>query len=481
MFGLEAGLLILLIVCLLAACAFEFVNGFHDTANAVATVIYTNSLQPWHAVMWSGFCNFLGVFAGGIGVAMGIVNLLPVESLIDQNIYHSIAMVLALLLSAIIWNLGTWYYGLPSSSSHTLIGSILGVGLAFSFLPENVSGAAVNWKKAEEIGFSLLLSPIFGFSMTVFFMFFLKRIINQPEIFKEPHKTKAPPLWIRIVLILTCTGVSFAHGSNDGQKGVGLVMLILIGILPIHFALNSERDIQNIRPSLDKIQLVVSKIDSSKLSYSEKINLEILTEKSVELRTFLDSKKTADAGKKVADHENKENFKIRKNILIISKNIEKLLASENVLLSESDRTQLKELALSSDKLPDENIRSYTDYSPFWVLVMISVSLGLGTMIGWKRIVTTIGEKIGKQHLTYAQGASAEMVAAITVSLATKFSLPVSTTHVLSSGIAGSMVASKGIKNLQAGTIKNILLAWLLTLPVSILLSGTLFLLLRWIL
>lgn len=478
MFGLEAGLFILLIVCLLAACAFEFVNGFHDTANAVATVIYTNSLKPWHAVVWSGFCNFLGVFAGGIGVAMGIVNLLPVESLIDQNIYHSIAMVLALLLSAIIWNVGTWYYGLPSSSSHTLIGSILGVGLAFSLLPDNVSGAAVNWKKAEEIGFSLLLSPIFGFSMTVFLMFFLKRVVSQPEIFKEPHKTKAPPMWVRVILILTCTGVSFSHGSNDGQKGVGLVMLILIGILPVHFALNSEKDITHIMPSLQKIELVVNKIDSTKLSYSEKIQLEQIQEKTADLKTYVSSgaAKTAKA-----DPNNKGNFRVRKDILVISKNIEKLLGSENLLLTETDRNTLKELALSKDKVADENIRSYTDYSPLWVLGMISLSLGLGTMIGWKRIVTTIGEKIGKQHLTYAQGASAEMVAALTVSLATKFSLPVSTTHVLSSGIAGSMVASKGIKNLQAGTIKNILLAWLLTLPVSILLSGTLFLLLRWIL
>src|SRR5918997_2357205 len=109
MFGLETGLLILLIFCLLAACAFEFVNGFHDTANAVATVIYTNSLQPWTAVIWSGICNFAGVMLGGISVAMGIVNLLPVEMLIDQNVWHSAAMVLALLFSAILWNLGTWY------------------------------------------------------------------------------------------------------------------------------------------------------------------------------------------------------------------------------------------------------------------------------------------------------------------------------------------------------------------------------------
>jgi phosphate/sulfate permease len=122
MFGLETGILILLVFCLLAACVFEFINGFHDTANAVATVIYTKSLKPTQAVVWSGIVNFLGVITGGVGVGMGIVNLLPVELLIDQNVYHAIAMVLALLFSAIIWNFGTWYYGIPSSSSHTLIG-----------------------------------------------------------------------------------------------------------------------------------------------------------------------------------------------------------------------------------------------------------------------------------------------------------------------------------------------------------------------
>ncbi len=164
---------------------------FNDTANAVATVIYTNSLQPWTAVVWSGICNFAGLMLGGISVAVGIVNLLPVEMLIDQNVWHSVAMILALLFSAIIWNLGTWYYGLPSSSSHTLIGSILGVGLAFSFMPENASGEAVNWNKATEIGFSLLLSPLFGFSMALLLMFLLKRFVKDPQLFREPPQKES--------------------------------------------------------------------------------------------------------------------------------------------------------------------------------------------------------------------------------------------------------------------------------------------------
>jgi PiT family inorganic phosphate transporter len=216
MFGLEAGIFILLIFCILAACAFEFVNGFHDTANAVATVIYTNSLKPTQAVIWSGICNFIGVFIGGIGVAMGIVKLLPIEALIDPDIYHNIALILALLFSAILWNLGTWYLGLPASSSHTLIGSILGVGFAYP-LVQDTDKAAVDFSKAIEIGSSLVISPVFGFSFTVLLMFIMKKFLNNDALFKEPKKGKHPPIWIRGILIATCTGVSVSHGANDGQ------------------------------------------------------------------------------------------------------------------------------------------------------------------------------------------------------------------------------------------------------------------------
>ncbi|QHT65963.1 inorganic phosphate transporter [Rhodocytophaga rosea] len=469
MFGLELELLILLFFCLLAACAFEFVNGFHDTANAVATVIYTNSLKPWTAVIWSGFCNFVGVFAGGIGVAMGIVNLLPVELLIDQNVYHSIAMVLALLFSAIAWNFGTWYYGLPSSSSHTLIGSILGVGLAFSFMPENDGGgAAVNWSKATEIGFSLLLSPIFGFSLAIFLMFALRRLVKDTDgevIFKEPHKQKPPPLWIRSILLLTCTLVSFFHGSNDGQKGVGLVMLILIGIVPAYFALDNNINPDSIPRNLADIEQVVSRVDTSSLSVVERQRLRNTNSRIDSLQAIV-----AADGKKIPSEKKLE---VRRDVLLISKEMNFLVNNESVAMSKNDAQLIKSSV--------DSLRTFTDYAPTWVIFMISISLGLGTMVGWKRIVRTVGEKIGKQHLTYAQGASAELVAASTIGVSTFLALPVSTTHVLSSGIAGSMVASKGIKNLQPKTIKNILMAWLLTLPVSITLSGLLYIFFRWVL
>ena len=463
MFGLEPHVLLLLITCLLAACAFEFVNGFHDTANAVATVIYTNTLRPWVAVVWSAFWNFIGVFSGGIGVAMGIVYLLPVESLVDQNVYHGIAMVGALIVAAIIWNIGTWYYGIPSSSSHALIGSILGVGIAFSLLPGG-KGAAVNWGKAGESGLALLLSPILGFTFTIMMMFLLKRFFPSKALFKEPHKRKPPPLFIRLTLITTCTLVSFFHGSNDGQKGVGLIMLILIGIVPIHFALDVNKNPLDLRDSLSRVEYVINRLNPASLSAKDQEMLAQVRLQTADLdRVF--------AGKtKVDDLPKPARFEIRRDILLLANRGKKLLASDQVPLSTADRDTYNKAI--------EEMKEFTDYAPWQVLLMVSLSLAAGTTIGWQRIVKTIGERIGKEHLTYAQGASSELVAAAMIGLSTQSGLPTSTTHVLTSSIAGSMVASRGVKNINPGMIRSIALAWVLTLPVTMVLSGLLFLLFR---
>ncbi len=470
MFELELSYSILLVVCLIAACGFEFVNGFHDTANAVATVIYTNSLKPWTAVIWSGIWNFLGVASGlfiGVKVAMGIVALLPVESLIDQNLAHSLAMVMALLISAIVWNLVTWYFGIPCSSSHTLIGSILGVGIAYSLLPGN-SETAVDWSQATKIGSSLLISPLFGFSMTIIIMFIIRRLTRKTEygdaLFKEPKKNSPPPTWIRAILILTCTSVSYYHGSNDGQKGIGLVMLILIGIVPAYFALNISVNPSSLNEPMTKIEAIINSIDPVPLSEPDREKFYQTQKLSHELQATVLAKQDVESIDKA------KRFLVRKDILMIDRNLKSLMEKPELKISEAEHETIKAEMVKVKKI--------TDYSPKWVVVMISLSLGLGTMIGWKRIVKTIGEKIGKEHLTYAQGAAAELVAASTIGLSTNLGLPVSTTHVLSSGIAGSMVANKGIKNLQADTVRNILMAWLLTLPVVMLMSAALFLLFR---
>lgn len=467
MFGLDTTLTVLLILCILLAGFFEFINGFHDTANAVATVIYTNSMKPTVAVVYSGLLNFSGVMLGGIAVAMGIVNLLPMDVLVDTNPYHGIAMILALLLSAIIWNFGTWYLGIPSSSSHTMIGSILGIGLAFYFLPGDLGVSAVNWDKAKDTGLALLLSPLLGFSMAIIVMFIFKRLVKNEIIYKEPIPGKKPPIWIRMLLWGTCGMVSFFHGQNDGQKGVGLIMLILISVLPAQFSTDTSINVQGINANVAQIESLMMKADTTALAAKEKkMHADILKHAA--------HFHTATAGKfSSKEVELKERFALRKDIIKVTKNADKLISGGNLTLSLNDIKSVTKEIIAAKKL--------IEFAPSWVIIMISICLGLGTMVGWKRIVKTVGEKIGKQHMSYAQGASAEIVASLGIGLASWKGLPVSTTHMLSSGIAGSMVAKKGLKNLQKGTIKTIVLTWVLTLPVTIILSGALFLLFRAIL
>jgi PiT family inorganic phosphate transporter len=449
--NLPGSVLLIFFVCLLFVVAFEFVNGFHDTANAVATVIYTKALKPMVAVPWSGFFNFLGVFTGGVAVAMGILKLVPLNELMTLPVQVGACMVLSVLVASIIWNLGTWYLGIPCSSSHTLIGAMIGAGLAFTYY---YGGAGVNWDKAKEIGLSLLLSPLFGFGAAALLMYFLKNVLKAEALFHIPQGEDRPPILIRGLLILTCTLVSFFHGSNDGQKGVGLLMLILIAFLPAKFALD-----HNMAPDKMSATVVNSRQILQKASASG-------SGKGIIDSTLAMLDKAQIALSVQGPSSSSETFKTRKLIQSVSKQLKTVATSNDVTLSVDDKKQLVSESANFGKM--------TDYAPVWVIATISISLGIGTMIGWKRIVLTIGEKIGKEHLNYAQGATAEIVAATTIGLSTGFGLPVSTTHVLSSGIAGAMVATKGTKNLNGGTLKAIAMAWVLTLPVSILLAIILF-------
>lgn len=460
MFGLDTGLTVLLIACIVAAGIFEFINGFHDTANAVATVIYTNTLKPTFAVIWSGIWNFIGVLRGGIDVAMGIVVLLPLESVISQSPGLSVAMVIAILLAAILWNLGTWYLGIPCSSSHTLIGSIIGVGLAFQFMPENVLQTSINWGTAGDIGLSLLFSPLIGMLATMVLMYIGSKLITNKTIFHEPTPGKVPPFWIRAILIGTCTGVSFAHGNNDGQKGVGLIMVILIALVPMQFALDHQVDLRKVQIDLADTRALLSSVDSTRIKEEHRKKYGSLLKSAEKASVLIGSKAAIDELSK------EDQIALRSSIASLSKNSKSLLKSGSLPLSQADEGVLKSKVKSVQKL--------TDYAPFWVTILISTCLGLGTMVGWKRIVVTIGERIGKSHLTYAQGASAELVAAGTIYAASAYGLPVSTTQVLTSAVAGSMVASSGSQNLQRSTIVNIAIAWILTLPVCILVAGGLF-------
>src|SRR5262245_20296248 len=448
------GTLALLFLCLAIALGFEFVNGFHDTANAVATVIYTRSLKPWKAVLWSGFMNFLGVLLGGVAVAFSIVHLLPVDLLINIGKSAGLLMVLSLLLSAIIWNFGTWYFGLPSSSSHALIGSILGVGLASSLFSNQGFGAGVNWMKAREVALSLIISPLVGFCLAGGLLLLSKAFIRNRRLYEEPRGDEPPPFWIRAILLLTCTGVSFAHGSNDGQKGVGLIMLILIGILPAHYAVNGSLDLAQLNQTSAQIQQMDQLL--GRVASSEEA--ETIRQELRQIGGTLTNKQT------LRDLSAQERSALRASILDVDTRLDEFEAAEGAMLSAKDRSLLK--------TGRAQLRRVVDFVVTWVVIAVALALGIGTTVGWKRIVVTVGEKIGKTHLTYAQGASAELVAMSTIAGADMLGLPVSTTHVLSSGIAGTMAANQS--GLQLKTVRAIAAAWLLTLPVTMILSGALF-------
>lgn len=479
--GLDWWLCVSLILALVLVLSFEFINGFHDTANAVATVIYTKAMPPHLAVIASGIFNFLGVLLGGVGVAYAIVHLLPVELLIDVESGRGIIMVFALLLSAIIWNLGTWYFGIPASSSHTLIGAILGVGLANALLTEIALADGVNWKKAIDIAISLVCSPIAGFVVAGLFLLLFKRWKPQsamhttPDVRKQTVGKKHPPFWNRLVLVLSAMGVSFVHGSNDGQKGIGLIMLALIGIVPASFVLDLSSSSYSINRTHDAALQLELLYQRNSDALTEFLALENHEQQAADPAACLPSQTNATfsalqstlAGvKSYQQLAVNERADVRRYLLCLD-NTAKQVAKLN-LLSRHDKSDLERLR--------KDLTATTEYSPLWVIIAVALALGLGTMVGWRRVVVTVGEKIGKGGMTYAQGMSAQITAVLAIGAANLFSLPVSTTHVLSSGVAGTMVANKS--GLQSDTVKTILMAWALTLPASMLLSAALYALLN---
>jgi PiT family inorganic phosphate transporter len=471
---------VLLGIALFIALSFEFVNGFHDTANAVATVIYTHSMAPNLAVVWSGAWNFLGVLVSTGAVAFGIVSLLPVELILQVGSGAGFAMVFALLIAAILWNLGTWWFGLPSSSSHTLIGSIIGVGLMNQLMASSANGTSgVDWSQAAKIGETLLLSPLIGFSLAWLLLTILKQAVRVPALYRAPDGNKPPPLWIRALLILTCTGVSFFHGGNDGQKGMGLIMLILIGTVPTAYALNRtmhEREVTHFVEVSHRAQSVLEShgagpapADAQAASMQIVRNRKVTPQELPALAALAGMISTEVAQyQSLAKVPADSMVNIRNQMYLVSEGLRFLGKSSTVTLSGEDKAAIAAYKSALDRA--------TRFIPPWVKVAVAIALGLGTMIGWKRIVVTVGERIGKTHLTYAQGASAEIVAMATIGAAEGFGLPVSTTHVLSSGVAGTMVANNS--GLQWSTVRNLLAAWVLTLPISIALAGGLYWLLR---
>ena len=468
---------VLLGIALMIALGFEFVNGFHDTANAVATCIYTHSLEPHIAVVYSGVMNFVGVLLSSGLVAFSIVSLLPVELILRVSSGSGFAMVFALLVAAILWNLATWYKGLPASSSHTMIGSVIGVGITNQLIHGRSGVSGVDMEQVKKVFLALLVSPLVGFFVALLVFLLFKALAKDPRLYKAPEGTAPPPFYIRALLILTCGGVSYAHGSNDGQKGMGLIMLILVGTVPTAYALNHTVDKKTVvtfaavstqtagalhnyedpGASLGDAQPELEKFVANKTYEPAVINA---------LETMVNAIRNEAVGYgSLADVPPEMQANVRNQMYLVSETFRQLPKAKGApAISAADNKVFANYKSFLDKS--------TKFIPTWVKVAVALALGLGTMVGWKRIVVTVGEKIGKTHLTYAQGASAELTAMCTILAADMYGAPVSTTHVLSSGVAGTMMANGS--GLQMSTIRNIALAWVFTLPAAAALSGLLF-------
>jgi inorganic phosphate transporter, PiT family len=477
----SAGPYVLLAIALLIALGFEFVNGFHDTANAVAAVIYTHSLEPNIAVILSGLCNLAGVLFSSGTVAYAVITLLPVQLILQVSSGAGFAMVFALLIAAILWNLGTWWFGLPASSSHTMVGSIIGVGLANQLLTMHRGASGLDWAQVIKVLKALLISPLIGFLVAGLLILIAKKILDIPALYQAPKNDQPPPFPIRALMVLTCTGVSFFHGSNDGQKGMGLIMLILIGTVPTAYALNHA-----ISPSQTQDFIVASEQVAQILDRHTDSGNAVVTEPRKEVTAYLSTQQlqpnTVAALKALVQEVSQEvtlykEFKsvpaqdqtnIRNSMYLASEALQLMEKQHDAGFSAAESSTLKGYKAKLDKA--------TRFIPDWVKVAVALALCLGTMVGWKRIVVTVGEKIGKEHLTYAQGASAGLVTMATIFAADKFGLPVSTTHILSSGVAGTMSANGS--GLRLSTVRNIAAGWVFTLPAAALLSGLLYVVFR---
>ena len=357
-----------------------------------------------------------------------------------------------------------------------MIGSIIGVGVMNAIMRGRDGTSGVDWSKAKEVGEALLLSPLFGFALAAALLLLLRAIVRVPALYAEPKGDQPPPWWIRGILILTCTLVSFFHGSNDGQKGMGLIMLILIGTVPTAYALNRALPESQMQAFAQASQAASAVINQKAAGYSVLGNPRPAVTAYVASRTINEgtfpslallvkdiSEQLSKYGS-IAKMPNDLVGNTRNDMYLVSEAIRFLMKDKESDLSADDIKTLNAYKASLDKA--------TKFIPTWVKVAVAIALGLGTMVGWKRIVVTVGEKIGKTHLTYAQGACAEITAAATIAAADVYGLPVSTTHVLSSGIAGTMAANGS--GLQLSTVRNIALAWVLTLPAAMVISGTLY-------
>jgi PiT family inorganic phosphate transporter len=422
-------------------------------------------------------------------VAFAVITLLPVELILQVSSGAGFAMVFALLIAAIVWNLSTWWFGLPASSSHTMIGSIIGVGIANQLMHVHSGTSGVDWEQATKVLKWLLISPLLGFACAGLLLYVSKQTIKYPSLYKAPKDNQPPPWPIRALMVLTCTGVSFFHGSNDGQKGMGLIMLILIGTVPTAYALNhavTAQDMQEFIAASEQAGHILDRHVDQAGILGEDARTEVtdyIRTKQLQPDTILALRELVeDLNHEVALYKvfksvpAPDQANVRNDMYVAGEAIRLMQKNDANLVNEKKQPvfdKAESAALGNYK---SKVDKATRFIPDWVKVAVALALGLGTMIGWRRVVVTVGEKIGKEHLTYAQGASASLVTMATIFAANIFGQPVSTTHILSSGVAGTMSANGS--GLRLATVRNIAAGWVFTLPVAALLSGTLYWLFR---
>lgn len=441
---------IMLIVVFLLIVFQEAINGFHDAANAIATVIYANALTPGQSVVLAAFFNFLGVLIGGTAVAFSLVYLMPENIVAGVNTQGEAALFAGMIVAAVVWNFGTWWLGIPNSTTHAYIGSIIGIAMADAFLHGNSMVAQINWHQGEKIMIALIVSPIVGFILGYLLLKLIRMFAKGDELYRPVEPGHKPSKGIRGVLIAGAAGVSLMHGSNDGQKSIGLMMIILFGLFPAVYGLDPDRldtqDYQQMQQTVVQVQDIAKKLEDQKL---------------ITATTSLLNHLENDPHQVGGTDENAVDT--RKQVLRTHAEITAVLKDQNLSQKISgDEVQQLEYAHSL-------MRDFVEHVPFWIILLSAIALGGGTAIGYRRIVTTLGEKMGSSRMNPAQGTAAQISAVLSIGMADAGGLPVSTTHVLSSSVIGSVSATPHQK-INTHTLARIALTWVTTLPGTVILS-----------
>lgn len=454
---------IALVIIFILLLVQEACNGFHDVGGAIVAVIYSNALKPLQAVLMAASLNFIGVLVGGTAVAFSMVNLLPPGMVAGIDTLPEVSFFLALILSAVIWNLTTWYFGIPNSTTHTYIGAIMGVSFAHALVQNAGVLEGVNWHLGEHVMLALLLSPVLAFVLGLGVYALMKRLVRSEALFKPHDPHGRPPGPVKGLLIAGSAGISLMHGTNDGQKSIGLMLLVLIGIGPALFGIDRQASPETLRAAEQAIQSIEQVTrDAAAAMPADDPNRAVVE----------DAMKRAGQAKtlfgNIASLNDMPDDQVRalRQELVFLKREASVLSKRGAasgVITPAQATQLKQ-----DK---EALAPLLENVPFWLIVLSAACLGIGTAFGYRRIVRTLAEQMASEPMNAAHGTAAQLTTILSIGAADLTGMPVSTSQLNASGIAGAMKASGA--TLQGSTLQKIILTWLVTLPGSLLFAMTL--------